>query len=92
MKFIIVTALAAFSLVSITASAQQGRFQQEALLIHSPSEFEQVWITDANKTHFLYYETEQGVDRVKKIISAPASIWLMEPPQFTEAVELFQGR
>jgi hypothetical protein len=91
MKSIIAPAFAATLLAAISAQAQ-NRFQQEALLINSPSEFEQVWIADANKTRFVYYATEQGVDPVTKLISSPASIWLMEPPEYTEAMELFQGR
>jgi len=92
MKPIIAPVFAATLLAATSAHAQEGRFQQEALLIESPSEFEQVWIADANKTHFIYFETQQGVDTVKKLISAPAAIWLMEPAEYTEAMELFQGR
>lgn len=92
MKSIIAPLIAAPLLVSATASAQEGRFQQEALLIDGPSEFRQVWIADANKTHFLYYDTERGVDTVKKLISAVGSIWLMEPASYTEAMEFYQGR
>lgn len=91
MKSIIAPVFAA-TLLAATSAQAQNRFQQEALIINSPSEFEQVWIADSNKTHFIYYATEQGVDTVKKLISAPASIWLMEPPEYTEAMELFQGR
>jgi hypothetical protein len=92
MKSIIAPAFAALLLAGTSANAQEGRFQQEALIIKSPSEFEQVWITDANKTHFLYYATERGVDTVKKLISGVGVIWLMEPPAYTEAMELYQGR
>ena len=91
MKSIIAPAFAA-TLLAATSAQAQGRFQQEALLINSPSEFEQVWIADANTTHFIYFATEQGVDTVKKLISAPAAIWLMEPAEYTEAMELFQAR
>lgn len=92
MKFITAPVFAAALVAGVSANAQEGRFQQEALLIQSPSEFRQVWIADANKTHFIYYDTQRGVDTVKKLISAAGSIWLMEPAEYTEAMELFQGQ
>lgn len=92
MKSIIAPAFAALLLAATSATAQEGRFQQEALIIKNPSEFEQVWIADANKTHFIYYATERGVDTVRKLISGVGSVWLMEPAAYTEAMELYQGR
>jgi len=81
--------LAALALPAIQA---QERFQQEAYIITGGGEAEQVWIADSNKIEFLYFETEQGVDPKKMRIAQPEAIWLIEPPAYTEAMELFQGR
>ncbi|MGB6223720.1 hypothetical protein [Haloferula sp.] len=90
MKTIFPTLLIAAVCASSSAMAQ--RFQQEAMLIFDDNKFETVWIADANKAKFLYYSTINGVDQNTMLISKPVSIWLMEPPEYTEAVELFQAR
>ena len=69
-----------------------ARFQQEALLIFEDNKFEKVWIANANKAKFLYYTTVAGVDENTMLISKPVSVWLMEPEEYTEAMELFQAR
>ena len=91
MKITISTILAAF-VASAVVGAQEGRFQQEAILIDGPDEWQQVWIMDANKTTMRYYETVKGVDAKDRRISSPAGIWFMEPKPYTEAMELYQGR
>ncbi|BCX47954.1 hypothetical protein HAHE_18620 [Haloferula helveola] len=90
MKSRFTPALAAILMALPAAHAQ--RFQQEAMLVFSDADYERVWIADANKASILYFETEQGVDSKKMSISEPQSIWLMEPPEYTEAMELYQGR
>ncbi|MEP4077496.1 hypothetical protein [Haloferula sp.] len=90
MKTVFLTSLAAAVLASSSAMAQ--RFQQEAMLIFPDNKFETVWIADANKAKFLYYETVNGVDQSTMLNSKPVSIWLIEPPEYSEAMELFQGR
>ncbi|MEM1084245.1 MAG: hypothetical protein AAGI48_08990 [Verrucomicrobiota bacterium] len=90
MKTVFFTALVATVLTTGSALAQ--RFQQEALLIFEENRFERVWIADANKTQFLYFDTVQGVDQNRMSIGKPESIWLMEPTAYREAMELYQGR
>lgn len=90
MKTIFLTTLVAAVFVSSSAMAQ--RFQQEALLVFEDNKFERVWIADANKAKFLYYSTIKGVDQNTMSIVKPVSIWLIEPPEYTEAMELFQAR
>ncbi len=90
MKAVLFSALAAAVCAVPTALAQ--RFQQEAVLIFNDQDFSRVWIGDATKTKIAYFETERGVDSVTMATSKPQSIWLIEPPEFTEAMELFQGR
>lgn len=75
------------------AQAQdQERFQQKAYLIHDARKVDTVWIGDANKTNILYYTREQAVNPEKMAISKPQSIWLVEPKEYSEALELYQGR
>lgn len=88
MKALVFPALAA--LLATAASAQ--RFQQEAILIFDETKFERVWIADATKTQIGYFSTERGVDSLAMPISKPQAIWLIEPTEYTEAMELFQGR
>lgn len=90
MKSLILTTLAALVVTAPAVRAQ--RFQQEALLIFNEREFLRVWIADATKAQIGYFETERGVDSKSMAISKPQAIWLIEPPEYTEAMELFQGR
>lgn len=90
MKTLVLSTLAA--LVVTTPAALAQRFQQEALLIYNERDFERVWIADATATQIGYYETERGVDSKAKRISEIQSIYLIEPPEYTEAMELYQGR
>lgn len=74
------------------AAAQQAPFQTEALLIGEDGQFQRVWITAATKTSVRYRETEQASDTKDTRISGFASIYLMEPREYTNAVDLFQAR
>lgn len=90
MKTVFLTTLVAAVFASSSAMAQ--RFQQEAVLIFDANRVETVWVADASKAKFLYYETIAGVDEKTMRISEPASIWLIEPPAYNEATELYQAR
>jgi len=85
------TILAALALTPLAARAQD-RFQQEAFLILSANEVYRIWIDDANDEVFRYYETERGVDSKQMSLERPQSIWLIEPPEFTAAFNLYQSR
>ncbi|MCH7228901.1 hypothetical protein [Haloferula sp. A504] len=90
MKAAAFSTLAAVLVAAPAAHAQ--RFQQEAMLMMSETEFERVWIADATTTQIGYFETERGVDSKAMPISKPQAIWLIEPPEYNEAMELYQGR
>lgn len=90
MKTVFLTTLVAAAFASSSAMAQ--RFQQEAVLIFDDNRVETVWIANANKAKFLYYATIAGVDQNTMLNSKPASIWLIEPPAYTQAMELYQAR
>lgn len=66
--------------------------QAEAFLIYEEGDVERVWITAATATAIRYKATEQAVDEKDVKIDGIQSIYLMEPPALTEAIELYQAR
>ena len=87
------TTFLAAALAALAAPlAAQGRFQQEALLIYEDSKFERVWILSAGKNAIRYVDQERSVSPQPKRLSEMEAIWLMEPAEYTEAMELYQGR
>ena len=90
MKALVFPILAVLVLAAPSALAQ--RFQQEAIFIYDASRFEKVWVYDATKTQVRYYSTERAIDQQAISISKLQAIYLIEPPEYTEAMELYQGR
>jgi hypothetical protein len=87
------TTLFAVTLAALAAPlVAQERFQQEALLIYDDAKFERVWILSAGKNAIRYVDQERSVSPKQKRISEMEAIWLMEPAEYTEAMELYQGR
>ncbi len=84
----------AFSIAALAtvATVQAQRFQQEAYLIINDREAPRVWIAAATDKQIRYFETERGVDSVVADLSKFQAVWLVEPPEFTEAMDLYQGR
>lgn len=76
-------------LLATAASAQQPA---EAFLIDAAGGSERVWITAANGGNIHFQKEEQASDSTVTAISEIASIYLLEPPALTEALELFQAR
>ncbi|WP_193212169.1 hypothetical protein [Luteolibacter marinus] len=64
----------------------------EAFLIYEEGDIERVWLTAATTTAVRYKETERAVDTKDIRISEVQSIYIVEPPEMTAAVELFQAR
>lgn len=81
----------ALPLLAFPAFAQAPQ-QAESFLITEEGDFERVWITAATNTAIRYKETEQAVDQKDAKISDYQSIYILEPPSLTEAIELYQGR
>lgn len=71
------------------AHAQQ---QAEAFLIYEEGDVERVWITAATAVAIRYKGTEQAVDTEDAKIDEFQSIYILEPPTLSEAIELYQGR
>ena len=66
--------------------------QAEAFLIYEEGDVERVWITAATTPAIRYKAMEQAVDEKDVKIDGIQSIYLMEPPALTEAIELYQAR
>lgn len=80
------------ALLTAAPASAQDRFQQPAMLIFGPDKFEQVWIADADEKQIRYFSTARGIDSTVINWSKPESIWLYEPREYTEAVELLEAR
>jgi tetratricopeptide (TPR) repeat protein len=74
------------------AHAQQAPQQAEAFLIYEEGDVERVWITAATAVQIRYKGTEQAVDTEDAKIDEFQSIYILEPPALSEAIELYQGR
>lgn len=81
-----------FALLPLLASSALRAEQAEAFLIYEEGDIERVWITAATNTAIRYKETEKAVDTKDAKIDDIQSIYILEPPSLSEAVELYQGR
>jgi hypothetical protein len=83
---------AALPFLAASALHAQQAAQAESFLIYDGGDIERVWITAASATAIRYKETVQAVDTKDAKIADIQSIYILEPPALTEAVELFQAR
>jgi hypothetical protein len=74
------------------AAAQQQGFQTRAFLIFEEGESQEVWLVAASATGIRFRETEQGVDTVDLKISDTEAIYIIEPREYSQAVDLYQSR
>ena len=84
-----------FALLPVLAAGTLGAqqpFQAEAFLVYEQGEIERVWLTAATATAIRYRDTEVAVDTKDAKIDDIQSIYILEPPALTEAIDLFQGR
>ena len=86
------TFAALFTVLSLVASAQDKPFQTPALLIEKEGAFQQVWLIAATKSAIRYRETEIAADTKDARISNYDSIYIIEPTEYSEAVDLYQAR
>jgi tetratricopeptide (TPR) repeat protein len=77
------------ALLAAAASAQQP---VEAFLIREGGDGECVWVTSATNGVLRFQNQEQGGDTHEVPVASLISIYLLEPPALTEALELFQAR
>lgn len=76
--------------VSISAAAQD--YQAPTILSKPDGETLQVYVTAATKTAIRYKVSPVATDYVDAKISDFATIYLMDPPEYSEALDLFEGR
>lgn len=90
-RLTVASTLAAFVLPAVAQDAPQP-FQQRAYLIFEEGEAQEVWLTAASKISIRFRETERGVDTKDLAISETESIYIIEPREFSKAVDLYQAR
>jgi tetratricopeptide (TPR) repeat protein len=74
------------------ATAQQTSFQTSAQLIEKDGASRQVWIIAATKTSIRFRTAEVSADTEEVAISELDTIHLDEPREFSQAMDLYQGR
>jgi hypothetical protein len=79
-------------LLALLACASAEEPAAEAFFIDPAGGSERVWITAATGDTIRYRKQEVGGDTAESPRSGISSIYLLEPPVLTEAIELFQAR
>ena len=82
----------ALPVFAISAAQAQQAQQAEAFLLFEEGDIERVWIVAATTTQIRYKGTEQAVDTDDAKIDEFQSIYILEPPSLSEAIELYQAR
>jgi len=83
---------ALFSATVLAVSAQEGPFQTPALLIEEGGQFQQAYLMAATKSAIRYRETEVSTDTKDAKLRDFDSIFILEPKEYSAAMELFQAR
>ena len=89
MKKLILTLLAP---ALVTSAFAQNAFQTEAIVAKSNGENFQAWILAATETNFRYKVTAVSTDYTDAKISDFSTIFLKEPAEYTEAMDLYEAR
>ena len=83
---------ALFSATVLAVSAQEAPFQTPALLIEEGGQFQQVYLMASTKSAFRYRESEVSTDTKDAKLRSYDSIFILEPKEYSAAMELFQAR
>lgn len=86
------TILAISMALVLGLQAQNERIVIPGVLIQPNSEFANVYLMGADKTNVYYVENIRQVNIQSARRASYASIYIMEPPEFQEAMALFEGR
>lgn len=74
-------------------SAQPKGFQTPAIVSEKDKpRISQIWIIAATKTQIRYRERETSMDTKDARVSSFGGLYLLEPPAFTEAMDLYDDR
>lgn len=78
---------------TLPALAQRNIAKEtEALLVHDDDSYEDIWISIATATAIRYYENKVDTEPTDMKIAEAKSLYLREPKEFSEAMDLFQAR
>jgi len=82
--------------LAIPAAAQQAPLKAEAALItvqeNGDSLTSRIWITNATRTAIRYIETITSTDTKDLALSDKAAVYFIEPREYSQALDLYQGR
>ncbi|MDP3849592.1 MAG: hypothetical protein Q8Q59_03750 [Luteolibacter sp.] len=84
--------LAAMAIGAMAQNPQSAPFQTPALLIKESGSFTRAWLVAATKASIRYRENEVAVDTVDAKVSDFKSIYVIEPREYTKAMDLYQAR
>jgi hypothetical protein len=74
------------------AQPKEGSFQTPAVRIDENGSQQPIWLVAATKTAVRYRETEVAVSTVDVKLNSIAGVYVIEPREYTEAMNLFEAR
>lgn len=89
---ILKTITVALAALTMTVSAQQERIPIPSVLIMPDGEFANVFLLGSDKNNLYYVDNMRAVNTLAKRRSDVASIYMMEPVEFKEAMDLYESR
>ncbi len=84
--------LSIIAVPALAVSSHSQEYQAPAVLSSTDGETRQVWITAATKTQIRYKTTPVSTDFLDGNIADFATIYLMEPAEYSAAIDLYEGR
>ncbi|SHI73932.1 hypothetical protein SAMN02745181_0773 [Rubritalea squalenifaciens DSM 18772] len=86
------TILAAFMALVLGVQAQNERILIPGVIIKPNSEFTNVYLLGSDKANVYYVQNPRQVNIQAERLVGVANVYIMEPPEFREAMALFEGR
>ncbi len=78
--------------VSLTCLGEEESFKTDAYLIEPGQPARKIHLLDGGGNTVRYREREGAGDEIEIALGAGAAVFVCEPPEFAEAMDLFQGR
>lgn len=92
MRTFLCAAILPLSSLMVAAQTELAKpVSAEALMIHEDGTFEPIWIISATKSQIRYQGSAVDTDSTDMMISKAKSIYILEPKEFTKAIDLFQA-
>ena len=92
MKLVTLLMTTILGLTMIVSAQQPKRIAIEGILIMSDGKYEKVFLLGATDKSIFYVSSIKAVDTNSKRRSAVASVYIMEPKEYSEAMSLFEDR